>query len=233
MNRSAGFLGILMLDTRFPRPPGDVGNPATYARAGIPVRFVTVRGASPQRIVREADPSLLRPFVDAAVKLAEEGAAMISTSCGFLASYQAQLAAAVPVPVVTSSLLQCRSVPNPGIVTIDSAALTPAILSAAGVPLGTPVQGVAPGSEFHRRLLGNEPELDIAEAERNVVAAAMNLVAAAPWVRTLVMECTNMPPYREAVARATGRAVVDIETLLIAAWNDARSAGAVRGIAVT
>jgi hypothetical protein len=216
-----------MLDTRFPRPPGDVGNPATYARAGIPVRFVTVRGASPQRIVREADPSLLQPFVDAAVELAAEGAAMISTSCGFLASYQAQLAAAVPVPVVTSSLLQCRNVPSPGIVTIDSAALTPAILSAAGVPPGTPVQGVAPGSEFHRRLLGNEPELDFAGAERNVVDAAMNLVAAAPWVRTLVMECTNMPPYREAVARATGRAVVDIETLLIAAWNGARSAGGV------
>ena len=50
-----GFLGVLMLDTRFPRPPGDVGNPQTYARAGIPVRFLTVEGASPRRIVEEAD----------------------------------------------------------------------------------------------------------------------------------------------------------------------------------
>ena len=41
-----GFLGVLMLDTRFPRPPGDVGNAQTYERAGIPVRFVTVQGLS-------------------------------------------------------------------------------------------------------------------------------------------------------------------------------------------
>ena len=76
------FLGLLMLDTRFPRPPGDVGNPETYARAGIPARFVTVPGASPRKIVQEADPAFLRPFIDAAVGLARDGAALISTSCG-------------------------------------------------------------------------------------------------------------------------------------------------------
>ena len=70
----AGFLGLLMLDTRFPRPPGDVGNPQTYARAGIPARFVTVRGASPRKIVQEADPAFLQPFIDAAVGLARDGA---------------------------------------------------------------------------------------------------------------------------------------------------------------
>jgi hypothetical protein len=43
------FLGILMLDTRFPRPIGDIGHPGTFERAGIPVRYAVVRGASPQR----------------------------------------------------------------------------------------------------------------------------------------------------------------------------------------
>ena len=100
-----GFLGVLMLDTRFPRPPGDVGNAQTYERAGIPVRFVTVQGASPRKIVQEADPAFLQPFIDAAVGLARDGATLISTSCGFLARYQSALQAAVPVPVVTSSLL--------------------------------------------------------------------------------------------------------------------------------
>ncbi len=89
MNAAApGFLGVLMLDTRFPRPPGDVGNPETYARAGIPVHFFTVEGASPKRIVEEADPRLIQPFVDAAVRLVAQGASMITTSCGFLAAYQ-------------------------------------------------------------------------------------------------------------------------------------------------
>ena len=66
---SERFLGVLMLDTRFPRPPGDIGNPETFQRRGIPVRFRVVAGASPRRIVKEADPALLQPFVDAALQL--------------------------------------------------------------------------------------------------------------------------------------------------------------------
>jgi hypothetical protein len=220
----SGFLGILMLDTRFPRPLGDVGHPGTFERAGIPVRFVTVRGASPQRIVKEADPALLQPFIDAAIGLAQAGAAMVSTSCGFLAAYQAQLARAVAVPVVSSSLLQAARFTRPGIVTIEAAALGPAVLRGAGVPPGTPVQGVAPGCEFQRRILSDDTTLDLQQAERDVVSAAVQLVQAHPGVTDLVLECTNMPPYRQAVARATGRAVHDIETLLIGEW--ARCVGA-------
>lgn len=215
---TAGFLGILMLDTRFPRPLGDVGNPDTWRRAGIPVRFVAVTGASPERIVKEADPALLQPFIDAAIGLERAGAVALSTSCGFLAAWQARLARAVAVPVVSSSLLQAARFDRPGIVTIDAGALGPAVLQGAAVPAGTPVQGVAPGCEFHRRILTNDSTLDLRQAERDVVEAAVRLVEAHPEVTDIVLECTNMPPYRQAVARATGRAVHDIETLLIAEW---------------
>jgi len=224
MNEAApGFLGVLMLDTRFPRPPGDVGNPETYARAGIPVRFLTVQGASPRRIVEEADPRLIQPFIDAAVRLAAEGASMITTSCGFLAAYQALLSDAVPVPVVTSSLLQVRHCAHPGIVTFDAHSLTPRILQAAGVPEGTPVAGLQPGCELHRRILDNDTVLDLAEAQRNVIEAAMRLIAEAPAIENIVLECTNMPPYRDAVAAAIGRQVHDIETLILDAWRTANT----------
>lgn len=213
-----GFLGILMLDTRFPRPPGDVGNPQTYARAGIPVRFLTVEGASPQRVVQQADPALLPPFLEAARVLERAGACMLSTSCGFLAAHHAALARAVAVPVLTSSLLQVARLRRPGIVTIDAASLTPAVLEGAGVPAGTPVQGVAPGCEFQRCILGNETAMDLAQAEDDVVTAALQLVRKHPDLGDIVLECTNMPPYRDAVARATGRPVHDIETLLLAQW---------------
>ncbi|MDP9606265.1 UNVERIFIED_ORG: hypothetical protein J2W38_006085 [Variovorax paradoxus] len=217
--RDAGaFLGVLMLDTRFPRPPGDIGNPETFSRHGIPVRFHVVAGASPERIVKQADPALLQPFVDAARAMVDQGATMITTSCGFLATYQDTLANAVPVPVVTSSLLQCKDFARPGILTFDAASLSPAILAAAGVPQETPMQGMAPGCEFHRSILHNETQLDLVEAARNVVDAARRLVEFSPSVEDIVLECTNMPPYREAVARATGRRVHDIETLLVARW---------------
>jgi hypothetical protein len=207
-----------MLETRFARPPGDIGNPETFARAGIPARFVVVAGASAERVVRAADPGLLRPFVEAAQRLVAEGAAMISTSCGFLARYQAELAAAVPVPVLSSSLLCCARHPHAGIVTFDRDALVPAILAAAGVADGTPVEGLEAGCELQRRILDDDARLDLDAAERDVVAAAERLVARCPAVTDLVLECTNMPPYRRAVARATGRRVHDIETLLIEAW---------------
>lgn len=212
------FLGILMLETRFPRPVGDVGNADTYARAGIPVRFATVQGATPRRIVQEADPAFLQPFIDAARDLERQGAALLSTSCGFLASYQDALSRAVAIPVLTSSLLQARRFAHPGIVTIDAASLTPALLLAAGVPAGTPVQGVQPGCEFHRRILSNDSTMDLAQAEQDVVAAATDLVQRNPGVSDIVLECTNMPPYRNAIARATGLPVHDIETLLLAEW---------------
>src|SRR5215510_11888351 len=110
----SGFLGVLMLDTRFPRVPGDIGNPATFA---VPVRHRIVAGASPQRVVREGDPALLAPFLDAARALVAEGAAAITTSCGFLVEYQAALQAELPVPVWTSSLLKLPELAAPGVVT--------------------------------------------------------------------------------------------------------------------
>lgn len=216
---STPFLGVLMLDTHFPRPPGDVGNPLTFERHGMAVRRLTIDGASVERIVKEADPALLQPFVDGALRLEREGAAMLTTSCGFLAAYQQVLSDAVSIPVVTSSLLQCREFARPGILTFDARSMRRAILDAAGVPPNTPVQGMEPGCEFHRRILNDDTQLDVAQAERDVVDAALCLVQANPAVEDIVMECTNMPPYRDAVARATGRRVHDIETLLVARWR--------------
>ena len=216
---TSGCLGVLRLDTRFPRPPGDVGNPQTWSRASIPVRYATVVGATPQRVVVQADALLLEPFLQAARALADEGARLIATTCGFLGAYQAALASAVSVPVLTSSLLQCARLRHPGIVTIDASALSDAVLSGAGVPRGTPVAGVAPGCEFQRRILGNDTELDLAQAQRDVVEAAVRLVREHPQVSDVVLECTNMAPYRDAVACATGRSVVDLESVLLAAWR--------------
>lgn len=97
------FLGVIVLDTRFPRPPGDIGCPQTWTRAGIPARLRVVPGASARRVVQQQDPALLGPFIDAARSLADDGARLISTSCGFLAGWQAELQAVVPVPVITST----------------------------------------------------------------------------------------------------------------------------------
>lgn len=212
------FVGVILLDTRFPRPPGDMGQPVTYARAGIPVRFARVPRATVQRVVREADPALLAPFVQAARQLESEGAGLIITSCGFLARHQQALQAAVKVPVITSSLLQCQDLAQPGIVTFEAASLSSAVLSAAEVPANTPVSGLKPQCSMHLAISEDLTEMDFGQACSEVVEAAQTLVQAHPQVRSIVLECTNMPPYRQAVAQATGRPVHDLETMLLQRW---------------
>lgn len=203
------WLGVLMLDTRFPRPPGDVGHPASWQ---MPVRYRRVAGASPQRVVREADPALLAPFVDAARALQAEGASAITTGCGFLIRFQTEMQAALDVPVWTSSLLALPALPRPGVVTVDAQSL-------AGLAGDTPVEGLAPGCALQRTLLDDLPTLDTAQAEADTVAAAQRLVQRHPAIESLVLECTNLPPYAAAVQRATGRPVHHLMTFVHERWK--------------
>lgn len=205
-----------MLDTRFPRVVGDVGNANSFA---IPVRHRVVQGASPQRVVREGDPALLPPFIDAARQLVDEGARAITTSCGFLIQFQQALQAALPVPVWTSSLLKLPELQAPGVITVDVLSLGATHLHAAGADATVPVVGLATGGHLQRALLEDLAHIDPQQAEADVVDAARRLVARWPAVHEIVLECTNMPPYAKAVARATRRPVHHIISLLHERWQ--------------
>lgn len=206
-------LGLLMLQTRFPRPLGDVGHPQTFA---FPVRQRVVQGTTPEGIVRGRDPAMLQPFVDAARALVAQGCDAIGTSCGFLALWQRELQAALPVPVWTSSLLQLAEAQGRqcGVITIEAASLTAAHLQAVGADPATPMEGITPGSALHCTLLQDLPQLDQADAQAQVLGAAARLCARHPHVDTLVLECTNLPPYAQALRLATGLTVLDVTTLL-------------------
>ncbi len=212
-------LGILMLEARFPRIPGDMGNGTTWP---FPVLYRVVPGASPERVVMHGAAGLLPDFIDAAQELVRLGAEAITTNCGFLSLFQQELAAAAGVPVATSSLMQVPWVQatlppgrRVGLVTVSAAALTPAHLTAAGVPLDTPIIGTETGQEFFRVIVKAEkPELDVALAEQDVVEAGRQLVAAHADIGAIVLECTNMPPYAAALQTAVGLPVYDIYSMI-------------------
>jgi hypothetical protein len=215
-----GFtVGILMLDTRFPRIPGDMGNAATFA---FPVRYQRVEGADPDLVVRRGAAGLLPAFVDGARRLEHEGVGAITTNCGFLVKFQRELAASVRVPVFTSSLLLVplvhRLLPprrRVGIMTVNSAGLTPEHFTGAGIG-DTPiaVAGMETEKEFTRVMLDNELELDVEAARQEHLTVARRLVEGHPEIGALVLECTNMPPYRADIQAATGLPVFDITTLV-------------------
>jgi hypothetical protein len=211
-------VGILMLETRFPRIPGDMGNAETWP---FPVLYKVVPGASPRRVVCEKAEGLLDGFLAAAAELVRLGADGITTTCGFLSIYQKEIAANVGVPVATSSLMQIpfieRVLPpgnRVGILTVSAANLTPEHLSAAGADPATPVVGTDGGSEFSRVMINDEERLDVAAAERDILAAGDRLVASHDGIGAVLLECTNMVPYARALSQRLRLPVFSIYTFV-------------------
>jgi Asp/Glu/hydantoin racemase len=212
-------LGILMLDARFPRIPGDMGNAATWP---FPVLYRVVRGATPEKVVLRGADGLLPDFLAAASELVHLGAEAITTNCGFLSLFQRELAAHVRVPVATSSLIQVPWVQatlppgkRVGVITVSAASLTQAHLEAAGVPFDTPITGTETGREFFRVLIKAEKDdLDVDLARQDILDAGQTLVGQHPEIGAIVLECTNMPPYARALRDATGLPVFDIYSLI-------------------
>jgi Asp/Glu/hydantoin racemase len=226
-NTYGAGLGVMMLDTTFPRPPGDVGNATTF---DYPVFYETIDGADPVRVVREQDPDLLEPFVAGAENLVDRGAVAITTGCGFLLMFQEELAERIPeVPLFTSSLLQIPAVKSMlgsdqqiGILSADEGRL-----DAIDHPVLTRnesrlvYEGVADSGPFQETVIEQtNPELDLDAVGADVVAAAERLVEGEN-VRAIIFECTNLRPYVDEVQEATGLPVFDYLTLSNMAWSAA------------
>jgi hypothetical protein len=148
--------------------------------------------------------------------LAAEGAVGLSTSCGFLALYQDDLAAVSPVPVATSALLHIKDLKGKrvGVITASARNLTPAHFEAVGAPGDTPFVGLPEDSSFAGTFLRNGLTLDRDLVEREVVVAGRDLVSKYPGIDTVVLECTNLPPYKQALETDLGLPVFDVLDLL-------------------
>ncbi|MCG8617738.1 MAG: aspartate/glutamate racemase family protein [Desulfobacterales bacterium] len=211
-------VGILMLETKFPRVHGDIGNAMTW---NFPVMMKCVKGASLDLVVNKRADGLLDAFVEAGLDLVAQGADGITTSCGFMSLYQQELAERLPVPVASSSLLQVCLVnrllgqgKRAGVITVKKASLSNDHLQAVGVPLDTPIMGVENGVEFTRAVLGDEERLDTGLATQDLVEAGLALKENHPDVGAIVLECTNMGPYAAAIRQATNLPVYSIYSFI-------------------
>lgn len=211
-------VGILMLETRFPRIPGDMGNALTW---DFPVHYRVVRGATPDKVVRNDPVALVDEFIDAGRELVRMGCDGITTNCGFLALIQDQVKDALQVPVATSSLMQVPMVQQllpagkrVGVLTISKGTLTDAHLLAAGAPPDTPIIGTEDGRCFTRDILADSVEIDFDACRLDLVDAARTLVDTHPDVGAIVLECTNMVPYAQDIRRLTGLPVFSIYTFV-------------------
>ena len=211
-------VGILMLQTQFPRILGDAGNPATWP---FDVQYRVVAGATPDAVICNGGARLTRQFIEAAKDLIDAGVDGITTTCGFLSLIQDQLSAAVGVPVATSSLMQVSMVQallpmgkRVGIITIAKNNLTKAHLTAANVPLDTPIIGTEAEREFNRSILEDREKVDFAACRLDLLDAARQLQTGHENIGAIVLECTNMAPYAADIQKLTGLPIYSIYTFI-------------------
>jgi hypothetical protein len=186
------------------------------------VIFQVARGVTARDMVVPApNPVLLSPYLEGALKLQEQGANVVTTTCGFLIGLQDTIAKQLRIPFIASSLLQIPLVyrlvnGRVGIITANDEALTMTYLQLAGVSddVPTAVRGLQRHKEFADPLLNGVGELNLDKVGTCVADAAQELLERYPDIKAFVCECHNLPPFGQAIQQRTGRPVFDILSLV-------------------
>lgn len=151
-----------------------------------------------------------------------QGAKAISTSCGFNAVFQRELANALDVPVFTSSLLQIpiiRAIYGENarvlVITASGVSLTAKHFEGAGILdlKGIRIVGLEENREWRKIFESPDSEIDV-EIFRNDLAQLAKEHATLHQADAVLLECTDLPPFAEEIRQATGLPVFDYVTLL-------------------
>lgn len=198
---------VLQLDTHFPRIAGDVGSTDSY---DCEIEIIRIPGASVAGVVTDRPDQIdVAPFVDA---LRAARGDVVVTSCGFLSYWQSHLAALIDRPFLSSSLIALDRLDDPettAILTYDATRL-------GGVHLGgnsrfvRSIIGLNKDAHLRAVIGGDASTLDAAKAARETVDTVRAQTTKS--LRTLVLECTNLPPYKGALAAAFDVEIIDILT---------------------
>jgi hypothetical protein len=208
-------IGMICAEWHIPFIPGDLNNATTFP---FPMRYVTVPGASGAGVLKGHDPDLEESFIAAAKQLESEGVRAITGNCGFMAAYQPVVARSVRVPVFLSSLVQVPMLTGMlspdrklGVLVANSSSVNDRLLRSVGIRQTTQVvfQGLDGNPHWDEVILEERGFLDEAVIRSEVVATAQKLVARDPAIGALLLECSDLPPYSNAVAAATGLPVFD------------------------
>ena len=212
-------VGILLLEARQPFIPGDVGNATSY---DFPVLYRTVPGAVASRVFA-GDPELQQAVVATALELQAQGVKGISSDCGFFINFQDAVRKALDIPVFLSSLLQLPIVSamlgakkSLGIMTANATALGNRAISLSGIEPRRElvIRGMQDNPHWCKAFKDPALQIDSDIIEREVVNVALDMQKDSPHLGAIVLECSMMPPYAQAVQEATGVPVFDFLTLI-------------------
>jgi len=213
-------IGIIMMESFMPFPPGTPGNATTF---DYPVLYERVHEADMEHLVYQGDEALEGPMLEAGRRLVEAGVRAVTGNCGFMILFQETLARELPVPVSMSSLLQLPFVSRllkpgemVGIISASERSLSPTHMEIAlgGAEVEYVITGMEEQPAFHAAIHAEVGELDFDQVEKEVVGVAQGMVESHPRVKAFLFECTDLPPYAAAVQDATGLPVFDWSTMV-------------------
>ena len=198
---------------------GDIGNPATFNHK---VLYHKVNQAVVANIVSDQPlaHSLSGEFVEGAQTLEQKGATVIGTSCGFLASSQMEIQRSTTIPVVTSSLMLVPTLRTffgndtiIGVLTFDADKLDAIHFPNIGMnntPSHIRIGGLFQNGELYQCIKNDKLELNTTRALEDVINATESIIKAHPEINVLLIECTNLSPYKEKIKETFGLPVFDL-----------------------
>ena len=203
-------VSVLQLDTRFCRVPGDVGCGDSYVNAP---EIIRVPRTSVADVVSDQPNQIdLDPFLKA---IEQAKGDVIVTSCGFLSPFQDQLQSVTHKPVIASvlnmlsDLKVMKGAERSSVLTFNAGRLVDAHFPHPYHAGDFRIVGLHPDNPLRQRIEGDVPDYfdpsDMQDAVMHDFAASTT-----PTTETVVLECTNLPPYKPQMRRNSDVRIVDI-----------------------
>lgn len=208
-------IGVLMLEAPYLEVEGALRRPDTWRASP---RYRTVPGATGARVAGPGYREATDAYVREADELVSQGATLVTANCGFAVAYQDRVAAAVPVPVVLSSLLLVPLLARVygaglGLLTYDVAQLDAARRAAASWPtVEIPLADVA-GLASWQALANPGAELDV-DRMRTELLGVVDAFMARHRPAALLLECTGFSPFIDDIRTHAGVPVYDVVGLV-------------------
>lgn len=214
-------LGVVRLDYNYPPTGGDIDCPASF---GYDVIYRVVPGLTFEVCQSgHFDEKVERNFAEAIKYLEMKGANAITGDCGFMMSFQVLARKIATRPVFMSAMCQCPIVacaydPNDQILilTANGESLKPqkeVLLSSCGFDVAESrfvIKGCQHVPGFDAVAKGEAVPTEIVQP--GVVKLTLDVMKQNPRIRVIILECTELPPYADALRAATGLSVFDAIT---------------------
>ena len=212
-------IGILQFLANIPMMPGNVGNAGTF---DFPVIHKQVHDIDIYALIegRSSKEDIAR-FIEGAKALEAQGVRAITANCGFWANYQREIAEAIDVPFVSSSLVQIpwllnilKPTQKIMVFTFDAGLLekVPALDSVGVQDRSRLVIQSGNESKQFNRIGALEGAFDPAKFGEELVDIISSSYKKHPEIGAVLLECTELAPFSWAVQEATGLPVFDAIT---------------------